>query len=101
MRLNPVQIKAIKESAALCFSPSARVWLFGSRVDDARRGGDIDLLVEADPADLADSSTRANRFAVQIQNRIGEQKIDVITTGRGEPDDRRIVQVARATGLPL
>ena len=33
----------------------SRIWLFGSRADDIRRGGDIDLLVETD----AELSNRA------------------------------------------
>lgn len=44
MRLQPYEIKAIGESAATMDS-AAKVWLFGSRADDAKRGGDIDLLV--------------------------------------------------------
>ncbi|MFN3594840.1 MAG: nucleotidyltransferase family protein [Thiobacillaceae bacterium] len=44
----------IKATIARYFGQEARVWLFGSRVDDARRGGDVDLYVEvpAAPADL-------------------------------------------------
>ena len=46
MRLSPKQITAVKQTAAEVFGPEADIWLFGSRVDDERRGGDIDLLVE-------------------------------------------------------
>lgn len=101
MRLTPVQISAIKESAELCFGPSARVWLFGSRVDDNRRGGDIDLLVETESLPLNREVEAKSNFIGKLWNRIGEQKIDVVMTSRDTPDDRRIVQVARKTGLPL
>ena len=48
MRLSPEQIAQIRQSAAENFGPEVRVWLFGSRVDDSKLGGDIDLLVESD-----------------------------------------------------
>ncbi len=43
MRLTPRQQQIIREAARDVFGTEARVWLFGSRVDDSRRGGDIDL----------------------------------------------------------
>lgn len=46
MRLTSKQIAFIKQTVAEHFGPGARVWLFGSRVDDAKRGGDVDLYVE-------------------------------------------------------
>ena len=46
MRLTPEQVTIIKKAGAETFGDSARVWLFGSRVDDHKRGGDIDLLIE-------------------------------------------------------
>lgn len=54
MRLTTEQVQFIKATIARHFGEDARVWLFGSRVDDARRGGDVDLYVEvpAAPADL-------------------------------------------------
>ena len=48
MRLEAQHIAAIKRLAAEQFGAAARVRLFGSRVDDAARGGDVDLLVELD-----------------------------------------------------
>ena len=39
MRLSADQIEAIKQETAHFFGADARVWLFGSRADDAARGG--------------------------------------------------------------
>ena len=47
MCLSPEQIAQIRQSAAESFGPEARVWLFGSRVDDRKLGGDVGLLVES------------------------------------------------------
>jgi predicted nucleotidyltransferase len=46
VRLNSKELEAIRR----VFSSRARgnVWLFGSRADDSRRGGDIDLYWEPD-----------------------------------------------------
>jgi len=52
MRLTPEQTRIIKAAVARELEPDARIWLFGSRVDDERRGGDVDLFVETRNADL-------------------------------------------------
>ena len=41
MRLSPEQIAQIRQSAAESFGPEARVWLFGSRVDDSQKARQI------------------------------------------------------------
>jgi predicted nucleotidyltransferase len=47
MRLSHQEQSAIKGVLSK-FDPSGKVYLFGSRVDDHRRGGDIDLLFETE-----------------------------------------------------
>jgi len=47
MRLSAAQIEAIKQETAHFFGAQAEVWLFGSRVDDTQRGGDVDLYVKS------------------------------------------------------
>ena len=60
MRLTPIEHEAIKRAAQSSFEPGVVLRLFGSRVDDAKRGGDIDLLVETrlqDAAEIARAHT--------------------------------------------
>lgn len=45
MRLSSTQISAIRTSATQLAGLSAPVWLFGSRVRDDAKGGDVDLLL--------------------------------------------------------
>ena len=67
MRLSQEHIRALKRLAEEEAGPSARLRLFGSRLDDAARGGDVDLLLELDapiahPAPLiARLAARASR----------------------------------------
>jgi predicted nucleotidyltransferase len=55
--------------------PHADVFLFGSRVDDFGKGGDIDLLLLTDERLPLVFMNRIRRL---ILNDIGEQKIDLV-----------------------
>ena len=55
MRLTSEQAETIRSSIRLHLGMQSRIWLFGSRVDDQRRGGDVDLYVEPEsPPTLMD-----------------------------------------------
>jgi predicted nucleotidyltransferase len=61
--------------------PDARLWLFGSRADDNKKGGDIDIAVLSEKVNKdVMQKIQVNRF---ICNRIGEQKIDIVTSSNG------------------
>jgi len=50
MRLNTYEIGMIRKEAASIFGDEVKVLLFGSRVNDTAKGGDVDLLVQtSDP----------------------------------------------------
>ena len=46
MRLTPDQIETIKSTTAAVLGQGVGVTLFGSRLDDRQKGGDIDLYIE-------------------------------------------------------
>ncbi len=102
MRLSPQDRDAITLSAREVFAPGTAILLFGSRVDDHRRGGDIDLLIETPeamtPAELVDHRTR---FVSRLYRRLGEQRIDAIITARHAPDSRPVVAAAKRSGILL
>jgi predicted nucleotidyltransferase len=74
--------------------PHARVYLFGSRVDENGKGGDIDLLV------FSRKMTYGDKLAVKknIFSTLDEQKIDIVVTkDGGEP----FVQMVLEQGVEL
>ena len=105
MRLNTDQIQAICQAATAAFGQGTSVWLFGSRVDDSKRGGDIDLLVRPHVRTAADAAEPQQAFMQKIkmlnllENSLGERKIDLVVEQAQDP--RPIVEVARKQGIKL
>lgn len=98
MRLSLQQVEAIRYAAATIFGPEVIIWLFGSRADDQKRGGDIDLLIKpANPEKYSLADKLA--FLKKLERDLGMRKIDVVIEGAN--DCRSIVQVAHQTGVLL
>ena len=72
--------------------------LFGSRLDDSRRGGDIDLLVVTDLAP-AEAAVRRIDLLADLWLALGERKIDIVLDDGGAPS--AIVEKARHEGVEL
>jgi predicted nucleotidyltransferase len=89
MRLRETEAAAIREEVAR-LDPAARVWLFGSRVDDRARGGDIDLLVRSDRMGFADKVL----LKVRVLERIGAQQLDLVLAPASRPAAEWIASVA-------
>lgn len=99
MRLRSDQIRLIRDATHEVFGPGARVRLFGSRLDDAARGGDIDLLVECDRP-VAERVRKSLRLGARLQQRLGDRAIDVLVLDPSvEPGP--VHRVARETGVLL
>lgn len=84
MRLSPSEVDAIRSRARRAFGPDAVVRLFGSRVRDDLRGGDIDLHVDVGPEGRADLRAEIE-FLVGLKEEIGDQRIDVVVRRRDAP----------------
>lgn len=99
MRLSIHQIQSIRHAAQTAFGSGTEVWLFGSRVDDAKKGGDIDLLVRPVPGLAEQSFSQKIMMLTMLERLLGERKIDVVIE---QPHDTRpIVEVAHSTGIRL
>lgn len=102
MRLSSFEQSAIAAAAREVLPAGSRVMLFGSRTDDQRKGGDIDLLVEPpEPVDARQVIVLQTRLAARLYRSIGERRIDILVAAANEPDDRLVVAEARRQAIEL
>jgi len=73
MRWDKEQIDLFKNSLN-SLDATAHLYLFGSRVDDTRKGGDIDLLIISEKLKKAD----VRKLRKDFYQKFGEQKLDII-----------------------
>lgn len=99
MRLTREQIAAIKHTAHAVLGDDARVVLFGSRVDDALKGGDIDLLFETDQR-VGNRATTVGALYSALIRQLGDRRIDVLLKD-GATTPAPVFEMARRTGIEL
>lgn len=97
MRLSKEMIDIIKLVIQENYDNNTRVYLFGSRTDDNKKGGDIDLYVETN---LPDSTfERRLRVLARLNSLLGEQKIDLLVNCDGK--EKYIYKIAKNEGILL
>lgn len=75
MRLSPNYQEIIKKYFVEFFG-NGEIYLFGSRVDDSKKGGDIDLyFVLKEHSNLFEKKLK---FLSRVKRELGEQKIDIV-----------------------
>jgi predicted nucleotidyltransferase len=79
MRLSIYERDSLRQ-AIHRYLPDAKVLLYGSRADDTKRGGDIDLLILTDRD--VDLRTKIKIEGLMFE-KIGEQKIDLLIEKEG------------------
>lgn len=95
MRLTKFEYRSILTAFHHIFK-SGNIYLFGSRVDDHKKGGDIDLYIETEDSD--NLSEKKIQFLLLLESLIGEQKIDVVFH---RDSTRLIEQEAKNKGIQL
>jgi len=79
----------------------ARVMLFGSRVDDTRRGGDIDLYIAAPVLPQETQLETKLKFLVKLKQQLGDQRIDLVFAPAPSQPAWPIHTIAQQTGIYL
>ncbi|MCL7928598.1 nucleotidyltransferase domain-containing protein [Halomonas llamarensis] len=99
MRLQNTDIHVIKRAVKDIFGPEAYVTLFGSRVDDTAKGGDIDLMVTV-PHPVEKPAWGVAKVQTALILKLGERKIDIVLSA---PNLQKtaIHRVAQEQGVPL
>ena len=95
MRLSKKEIQVILRATKEIYGEGVEIYLFGSRINDEKKGGDIDLLVRG-------SSERKGvlariRMLARLKYFLGDQKIDII----GDHEDSPVAREALMTGIRL
>ena len=79
MRITKEQIQLIAETVSHLAGADAVVYLFGSRLNDRMKGGDIDLFIESDaPLSLIDRA----QIKIELESRLG-LPVDIVSKTRG------------------
>jgi predicted nucleotidyltransferase len=92
MRISTDQARLASDIIAKQYGPGVHVWLFGSRADDNRRGGDVDLYVESESTDVM-RKIRCKSALTELF----DLKVDLVV-GVG---DKPIHRIAKSTGVRL
>jgi predicted nucleotidyltransferase len=77
MRLTDAQIQTVRTSVHDIAGPEAVIRVFGSRLDDTARGGDLDLLVEL-PQAVEHPAELAARLSARISRGMHGRRVDVV-----------------------
>ncbi|MCX7760001.1 MAG: nucleotidyltransferase domain-containing protein [Hydrogenothermaceae bacterium] len=77
VRLSEEILGYIKTTAEEIFGSNTEVYIFGSRTDINKRGGDIDIMIKTD-LDFDRWLEKKIKFLMKLWDKLGEQKIDVV-----------------------
>ncbi len=99
MRLTAQQQATIKDGVRSLFSSPVEVFLFGSRVDDTAKGGDIDLLIVL-PEPVENHALTVARVSARLSILLGGRKVDVLLQYPGALQ-QPIHRVAMQQGVKL
>lgn len=103
MRLTTLQVDSIVSSLTPFVSHEhAELRLYGSRVNDQLKGGDIDLLLLVETASVAEAICEKKHYILAaIKRLLGDQKIDLLITEKHNVHENCFLQMIVPTSIHL
>lgn len=104
---SPLVRLSIQDSIALevtfrkAFLKKDRLWLFGSRANLSKKGGDIDLYIETYIDSVNDAVAAQRSFWINFEEAIGEQRIDIVLNILALHGHLLIYDVAKKEGVRI
>jgi DNA polymerase sigma len=95
VRLREREVLTIKK-AITEFDPEAEIFIFGSRADLSKKGGDIDILVLSDRIGWRER----RKIRIALIKELGDRKIDLIVSQKDEIEEP-IVKLALEEGVKV
>jgi len=99
MRLKENDRAQIKKIVFDIAGEEAKVFLFGSRVEDSKAGGDVDLLVQL-PGKVDNPALLSAQLSARVSRLMSGRKTDVLLSA-SNLKDLPIHQLAKKTGIML
>ena len=100
MRLSEKEKKTIKELANQEFGSGTRVYIFGSRADDTKKGGDIDLFITNKNKKNLTLKAKVSYLA-RLKSIIGDQKIDFVLDTQASQSKKSFYQSIKQSALEI
>ena len=95
IRLKDEEIEIIKEAAIEIFGEDVKVYIFGSRIDLTKKGGDIDIFIETQKEV---SLNQEIDFFAKLELKGIERSVDVLIKAKNR-DNKPIFEEAKRTGV--
>jgi uncharacterized protein len=95
MRLSELEINAIVSSIEPIIEDETTLYLFGSRANDMKKGGDIDLLLITDEKSKLKLLEEKTRILSNIKKIIGDRRIDLTLFSQNELPDNSFYQTIK------
>lgn len=99
MRITPTQVEALNPFLQ---NNNGALYLYGSRVDDNARGGDIDLLLVMDEKTIAEKLRDKKHYLLSaIKKYIGDQKIDLLISDKEDSESDAFIKLVMPSAVLL
>lgn len=101
VRLSTQDLIALEVTFRECFLKHDKLWVFGSRADMCKKGGDIDLYIETEARSVEEALMMKLKFLSCFKQAIGDQKVDLVLNILNAPCPLPIQNVAKAEGVNI